>query len=59
LFTVVLKNVICVPFSALDKQHFENDFAFLFTGTSFQTFDIHSTITDADALFALPLGANI
>jgi hypothetical protein len=29
------------------------------TGTSFQALDIHSTITDADDLFILPLGINI
>jgi hypothetical protein len=45
----------CVPSSALDKQHFKIDL----TGTSFQAFDIHSTIIDADTLFILPLGVLI
>jgi hypothetical protein len=49
----------CVPSSALDKQHFKNDFGIILTATYFQDFDIHSTIIDADALFTLPLGVNI
>jgi hypothetical protein len=49
----------CVPSSALDKQHFKYDFGIMLTDTSFQAFDIHSTIIDADALFILPLGVNI
>jgi hypothetical protein len=44
----------CIPFAALDKQCFKNDFAIILTDTSFQDFDIHSTITDADALSILP-----
>jgi hypothetical protein len=43
-----------IPSSALDKLHFKNDLGVL-TGTSFQAFNIHSTIIDADALFILPL----
>jgi hypothetical protein len=49
----------CIPSSALDKQHFKNHFGIIQTGTSFQAFHIHSTIFDADALFILPLDANI
>jgi hypothetical protein len=43
----------CVPSSSLDKQHFKNDFEIqvILTGPSFQTFDIHSTVIDADARF--------
>jgi hypothetical protein len=40
-----------VPSSSLGKQHFKNDFGIILTGPSFQTFDIHSTIIDADTLF--------
>jgi hypothetical protein len=47
------------PSSALGKQHFENDFGIILTGTSFQAFDIHSTIIDADSLFILFLVINI
>jgi hypothetical protein len=43
----------CVPSSALDKQHFKNDLGILI-GTSFQAFDIHSTINDTDAVSVLP-----
>jgi hypothetical protein len=48
----------CIPSSSLDKQHFKNDSGIILTGTSFQALDIHSTITDTDALFILPLGGN-
>jgi hypothetical protein len=41
----------CIPSSSLDKQYFKNDFGIILTGPSFQTFDIHSTIIDANALF--------
>jgi hypothetical protein len=34
------------------------DFRIILTGTSLQVSDIHSTITDANALF-LPLGVNV
>jgi hypothetical protein len=59
LFTVVPKNVIlhaifCVRQTALQKR-----FGIILTGTSFQAFDIHSTITDTDALFIFPLGGNL
>jgi hypothetical protein len=49
----------CVPSSALDKQHLENDFVKIMTGTSFQGFDVHSTIIDTDVPFILTLGVNI
>jgi hypothetical protein len=49
----------CVPSSVLDKQHFKNDYGIILTGTSFQEFDIHSTIIDTDILFILPLGVHI
>jgi hypothetical protein len=52
LFTVI-------PSILLDKQHFKNCFGVILTGTSFQAFDIHATVIDADALFILPLGINI
>jgi hypothetical protein len=49
----------CVKSSALDEQNFKKYFEIILTGTSFQASDdIHSTIIDADALFALPLGVN-
>jgi hypothetical protein len=48
----------CIPSSALNKQHIKNDFGIILTGTSFQAFDLHSTIIDADALSILPLGVN-
>jgi hypothetical protein len=31
----------------------------ILTATSFQAFDIHSTVIDDDALFILSLGANV
>jgi hypothetical protein len=43
----------------LGKKNFKNDFGLILHGTSFQAFDIHSTITDIDALFILPLGVSI
>jgi hypothetical protein len=49
----------CVPSSAVDKQHFKNYFGIILTGTSFQAFDIHSNVIDADACLILPLGINI
>jgi hypothetical protein len=55
VFTVVPKNVIYIPSSALDKQHCKNDFGIILTGTSFQAFDVHSTVIDYDALLILPL----
>jgi hypothetical protein len=42
----------------LDKQHIETDFVIILAGTSFQAFDIHCIIIDADALFILPLGVS-
>jgi hypothetical protein len=48
-----------VPTSELDKKHFKTDFGIILTGTSFQAFDIHSAIIDADALLILPLDVNI
>jgi hypothetical protein len=49
----------CIPSSALDKQLFKNDFAIIQTGTSFQTFHIHSTITGTDVPFIFPQDVNI
>jgi hypothetical protein len=46
----------CSQSSELDKQHFKNDFLIILSGTFFQASEIHSTITDADVLFILPLG---
>jgi hypothetical protein len=34
----------CFPSSQLDKQRFKNYFGIILTGTSFEAFDIHSTI---------------
>jgi hypothetical protein len=48
-----------VPSSASDEQHFKNYFGIILTGTSFQAFDIHSTIIDNDDLFILSLRVNI
>jgi hypothetical protein len=39
----------------MDKQPFKHDFLIILSGTYFQASEIHSTITDADALFILPL----
>jgi hypothetical protein len=48
-----------IPPSALHKQHFKNIHAIILSGTSFQAFNIHSTVIDPDALSVLPLGVNI
>jgi len=45
----------CSQSAALDKQSFKNDFLIIFSGISFQASEIHSTITDPDARFILPL----
>jgi hypothetical protein len=46
----------CSQSAALDKQPFNNDFLIILSGTFYQVSEIYSIITDADALFILPLG---
>jgi hypothetical protein len=51
LCSLLSQRMSCVPFSVLGKEQFTNPFGIILNGTSFQMFDIHSTVTDAECLY--------